>query len=288
MKAKILVCCHKQDICETNEPFLPIQVGKAISNVDLGILGDDTEDNISAKNSSYCELTGMYWAWKNISDADIIGLCHYRRYFDFHSFGNDWAPYSIKDTDQFPMMDRSIPTGILDKVRKGAVVIAKPTNCQLSIMADYCCIHNSDDFKVLHRIVCETQPDQIKRAFFKVMYCSNTRPSYNMFIMRKDDFDSYCQWLFDLLSNVERQIDITHYSAKQRRIFGYMGERLFKVWLLANEKKTIKKPVVWFADCDDPMRHSSMIKYAIRCALNNISVFLARPRYVNVMRADRI
>ena len=61
--------------------FLPIQVGRAISSVDLGIQGDDTGDNISWKNRNYCELTALYWAWKNLKEVDIIGLCHYRRYF---------------------------------------------------------------------------------------------------------------------------------------------------------------------------------------------------------------
>ena len=82
---KILVCCHKRDVMATEEPYMPIHVGKALHpDVDLGIQGDDTGDNISLKNSSYCELTGMYWAWKNLKGVDVIGLCHYRRYFDFY------------------------------------------------------------------------------------------------------------------------------------------------------------------------------------------------------------
>lgn len=64
---------------------MPIHVGKVLHpDVDLGIQRDDTGDNISLKNSSYCELTGMYWAWKNLRGVDVIGLCHYRRYFDFY------------------------------------------------------------------------------------------------------------------------------------------------------------------------------------------------------------
>lgn len=80
-KITILVCCHKQDYYAQKYPFLPIQVGRAISSVDLGIQGDDTGDNISWKNRNYCELTALYWAWKNLKEVDIIGLCHYRRYF---------------------------------------------------------------------------------------------------------------------------------------------------------------------------------------------------------------
>ncbi len=61
--ATVLVCCHKKDFCHTGDGFLPIQVGKAISSVELGIQGDDTGDNISAKNPNFCVLTAQYWLW---------------------------------------------------------------------------------------------------------------------------------------------------------------------------------------------------------------------------------
>ena len=60
MKLTMLVCCHKEDIMATAEPYMPLQVGKDISKIDLNIQGDNTGDNISCKNQSYCELTGMY------------------------------------------------------------------------------------------------------------------------------------------------------------------------------------------------------------------------------------
>lgn len=80
----VLVCCHKQDFFHQGPGFLPIQVGKAISNVDLGIQGDDTGDNISASNPNFCELTAQYWYWKNGNHTKYVGLNHYRRYFDFN------------------------------------------------------------------------------------------------------------------------------------------------------------------------------------------------------------
>ena len=90
---KILVCCHKPCELPNGDIYLPIQVGKKCSNLDLGIQSDceingqDCE-NISEKNNIYCEMTAAYWAWKNIRklypNIDYIGLCHYRRYFNIN------------------------------------------------------------------------------------------------------------------------------------------------------------------------------------------------------------
>lgn len=64
-KIKILVCYHKSCELPKDDIFLPIQVGVAISDIDLVMQRNDQVngepcDNISAKNKSYCELTAMY------------------------------------------------------------------------------------------------------------------------------------------------------------------------------------------------------------------------------------
>ena len=89
-KIKILVCCHKH--CEIPEDpiYLPIQVGKALHDYDLGIQTDNQADgkacdNISDLNNVFSEMTAVYWAWKNMEkispETEYIGLCHYRRFF---------------------------------------------------------------------------------------------------------------------------------------------------------------------------------------------------------------
>ena len=59
--------------------YLSVHVGAA-GKKDIGYTPDNTGENISTKNPNFCELTGLYWAWKNL-DADYLGLVHYRRYF---------------------------------------------------------------------------------------------------------------------------------------------------------------------------------------------------------------
>ena len=90
MGVKTMVASHKK--CEIPKDclYLPILVGKALNlNKDFGYQGDNSGENISKKNPYYCELTAVYWRWKNLK-ADYIRLAHYRRYFCYKRKGKDW------------------------------------------------------------------------------------------------------------------------------------------------------------------------------------------------------
>lgn len=77
---KILVATHKKyKMPADTSVYLPIHVG-CEGKEDLGFQGDNSGENISDLNPYYCELTGLFWAWKNL-DCDYLGLVHYRRYF---------------------------------------------------------------------------------------------------------------------------------------------------------------------------------------------------------------
>ena len=79
MDTRIYVMTHKEMAAIPNEIYIPLHVGRACGK-ELGYTGDHTGDHISSKNPYYCELTGIYWIWKNIK-CDIVGVCHYRRFF---------------------------------------------------------------------------------------------------------------------------------------------------------------------------------------------------------------
>ena len=78
MNIKVIIAAHKEYPMPECSCYLPLQVGRAL-NPGIGYTADNTGDNISDKNPNYCELTGLYWAWKNLP-ADVLGLVHYRRY----------------------------------------------------------------------------------------------------------------------------------------------------------------------------------------------------------------
>ncbi|WP_315504445.1 DUF4422 domain-containing protein [Capnocytophaga sputigena] len=267
---KILVCCHKKDVMATQSPYLPIQVGKAISNINLGIQTDNTGDNISEKNQSYCELTGIYWAWKNLKDIDYIGLCHYRRYFDFHKQGNIMAHSTIIPFKDFDKLDLSVPKSVLKELEKGYIFVPKKIIYKHSLYIDYCINHISEDIRKLEDIINIHCEDKYKKAFKNTVY-NNKFYACNMFLMSWKEFDKYCQWLFYVLAIAEQEINITNYSSFQKRIFGYMGERLFNIYISANNLKIKELSILRISNEENS---TSLIKRIIRSQINNITSLL--------------
>lgn len=277
MNVKILVCCHKKDIMATKAPYFPIHVGKELhKNISLGITEDNTGDNISIKNASYCELTGLYWAWKNLKGVDVIGLCHYRRYFDFHHQCKKYLPFTQFKTSQFNEIDLDIPQDMLDRISAGKVIVPRYKSYRVPLYADYCINHISDDFFKLKEVF-NTESQEYKDAFSKIMYNNNKLMHYNMFIMKWDEFDKYCSWLFNILNKVEKVTDISNYTPVQKRIYGYMAERLFNVYLEANKLDVIREPVIWFNDDANAVsKELSAPKYLLRCAMDAMAMKLVK------------
>ena len=104
---KILISYHKPAVLLKDEVLTPIHVGRALATQSSkdgsmseedykwmldNMIGDDTGDNISDKNREFCELTAMYWAWKNydkLGNPDYIGFMHYRRLLVFNEYEYD-------------------------------------------------------------------------------------------------------------------------------------------------------------------------------------------------------
>lgn len=275
MKLKLLVCCHKEDTKVENEYYIPIHVGKSNSDKDLHITGDNSGDNISHKNGSYCELTGMYWAWKNLKDTDYIGLCHYRRYFDF-SDPKFSLPSKVINTNSFNKLEFGIPENIKKELQSGTVILPRTESSKLSLYAEYCIGHYSEDIKIVESVINKLEDKRYSTAYDKVMYDNNEFFPYNMFLMSWKEYDKYCSWLFTVLEEVESLIDISDYNPYQKRIFGFMAERLLNVYVAANNL-TVKEYPVLFVSND---KHETSIYplHKLRRIINKISSKYASPK----------
>lgn len=218
MEIKILVATHKPYWMPVDNIYLPVHVGKE-GKENIGFIGDNTGDNISTKNANYCELTGLYWAWKNLS-ADYIGLCHYRRYFTRSNPVNcEKKKQAILSCNEWEKNLEKYPIIVPDK-RKYYI----ETN-----RSHYNHSHYAKDLDITEKIIQEKYPQYIV-AFTKVMNRTWAH-MFNMFVMRKDYFNEYCTWLFDVLQELESRTDITKYDAVEARIYGYISELLLDVWL---------------------------------------------------------
>ncbi len=230
MDLKVLVATHKKYWMPEDACYLPLHVGREGKN-DLGYVGDNTGDNISNKNANYCELTGLYWAWKNLN-CEYIGLCHYRRYFA--------KKEKVRDKKE-RIMGAHDYESLLEKYD---VILPTKRNYYIeTVRSQYEHAHVKSDLDTVKQVIDELYPDY-SNAFEVVM---NRRRLHilNMFVMKKSLFDEYCKWLFTILFEVEKRVDISSYSVYEARIFGFLSERLFNVWLEKQQLNCKEVPVVF-------------------------------------------
>lgn len=225
VSAKIIIATHKQYHFPSDKIYIPLHVGK-VDKKDLGLKGDDTGDNISFKNASYCELTGLYWAWKNLTE-DYIGLVHYRRHFS-HSNKNVKNKFDNILTSQ--ELSRLISCYDVFVPKKRRYYIE-------TIYSHYKNTHYKEHLDCIRNILSLHNPDYISSYDKTVNKTSGYM--FNMFIMRKELVDEYCRWLFPILLELETLIDSTSLTPYHRRFYGRVSEILFNVWL---EKKKLTSP----------------------------------------------
>lgn len=232
MDIKIIVASHKKYWMPADDIYLPLHVGKE-GKADIGFIGDNTGDNISNKNANYCELTGLYWAWKNLP-AEYIGLCHYRRYFTRSN------PCSCSKKKQVILTKAEWE----ELLNKHPIIVPDKRKYYIETnRSHYNHSHYAKDLDMTEKIIQEKYP-QYSEAFTKVMERTWAH-MFNMFVMRRDYFDEYNNWLFDVLQELEKRTDITDYDAVEARIYGYISELLLDVWLETNQLEYYEQNVAF-------------------------------------------
>ena len=220
----ILVASHKPNRVYHDDVYTPIHVGRAISkfkNEMTDMIGDDTGDNISSKNGEFCELTAIYWAWKNLKDADYIGLAHYRRYFE----------------------TKFTSANIEDVFKTHDVILAKPYLHDRYNEMKMARTLDMEDEVIFLKVFKKKYPEY-EQSLIDYMYGFRDYP-YNMFIMRWNQFDEYCKFLFSILFECERLMKPLSYTCSSRRL-GYIAEYLLPIFCLHNKLRIHTEPVVSF------------------------------------------
>ncbi|SEJ03428.1 protein of unknown function [Lachnospiraceae bacterium A10] len=275
MKLKLLICYHKPFTLFKDDVLTPIHVGRETSFkrdsksdsaqwLKRNCIGDDTGDNISSKNSSYNEMTSLYWAWKNydkLGDPEYIGMMHYRRHFVFREgekgevrFDDldvdnyfDQIGYSKEKAEEFvDGLDYVVHMGTVDNVYK-----------------HYIDSHKKEDLDEAISIVKELHPEYSEVC--DDYFAGNDSNFCNMFILKKELFFEYCEFVFSVLEEFERRVDLT-----DKRLF--ISERVTGIFFAKLLKdKSLKYKVVPISYIDAPIpvnivlhrKHDSLYPLAV-------------------------
>ncbi len=205
----VYIAAHKAFQVPTESGYIPLQVG-AEGKADLGYTPDNTGDHISAKNPHYCELTGVYWVWKNTADP-YKGLVHYRRYFR-------------------GKQGRLTEAEIADLLKESDILLPRQEILRESAYEEFC-LHSGyeKDLISLRRAVAAV--DAAVLPAYDTVMAGNRLHLYNMLITTGAEFDAYCAWLFAVLGELEKSVDMTGYTPYQQRLYGFLSERLLNVWV---------------------------------------------------------
>ena len=252
---RMFICAHKPFTPPEGEMYVPLQVGSALGE-DLGMTRDDSGDNISTRNKSFCELTGIYWIWKNVT-CDIAGICHYRRYF-------------VYEDDFLKKEEIEKTLGEYDIILPDSAYTKES-----SVKAHYDSMHYISDLELTREVISEMYPEYLPE-YDHVLSC-NLMSLGNMMICKKQLFDDYCQWLFDILFEVEKLADISGYDEFQARLFGYLSERLLRVWVMHRALRVYEYAVEVMdpVDSENAVRKVEMTSRMIDLYLQDVSTLTA-------------
>lgn len=262
MNTKILLCIHKPGPFLQHDMFLPIHVGKALSSQQLNIQGDDTGDNISHKNREFCELTAHYWAWKNLQTADYIGLFHYRRYLDLDH-------RSLRQKNTISAGQLTTPQQSIEKALQDCdILLSNPYYYSVSNKIAYCYAHIREDYHILENVIHDLYPEYLS-AFQKIMLKRNWMSVGNLLITKREIFNAYSAWLFDILFEVEKRIKISPYPYQQR-VFGFMSERLLDVYCYHHRLKTKRYPVLFINEGEEQPKNKTLLAFQFKRFLKTL------------------
>ncbi len=219
-KVKIIIAAHKPYWMPQDDLYVPMQVG-AYGKEGIGFVRDDSGENISPKNPSFCELTGLYWAWKNL-DCDYLGLAHYRRHFSSKS----WFWKKINHRQDVVLSSQDMK----DLVPRYRVLLPGKRHYYIeTLYTHYAHTHYAEHLDLTRRIIVRQCPEYI--ASFDQVMSHTSGYMFNMYVMEKSLSDAYCAWLFPILFELETKMIARELSQYQGRFYGRVSEILFNVWL---------------------------------------------------------
>ena len=208
---------HDAEILSDWEDFLQAGTALVPERISSARYYDNEGDNISCMNRQFCELTGLYWIWKN-TDQPVVGLEHYRRRF---ILPQDWMErFLVSDAD---------------------VILPVPLCVVPSLAENFCSRHDSEIWNCAMNTLKEQHPEDFDAA--TAFFNDSLYSPCNMFIMKRSVLEQYCSWLFPMLFKIADSEGIKE-DAYLNRYPGFIAERFLSFWC----SKYINEKRILFAD----------------------------------------
>jgi hypothetical protein len=260
---KIFIATHKDFLAPPDKNYIPIHVGAARTIHSINILTDSDGINISEKNGTFCELTALYWIWKNYHGDDVLGLCHYRRFFLFRKWENfitKRLPYSYSE---FYSLKNALKAN-LKLLDNYDIILPEPVSLEgLTVYEHYAVFNRKNDLDCLGEVLRELYPDYFD-SFITYLHTSRILSPYNMFLTTRHILDNYCDWLFRVLFELEARLTPSE-DPYQSRVFGFLAERMLHFYVLHNNLKVKYFPVVKIEDLAiESLNLDSSLKKALK------------------------
>lgn len=216
----IFVAAHKVAVKYGDECYQMIHVGakKSSTVIPNAIKDDSCPDNISSKNDVYCELTGLYHIWKNVTSLGYVGLCHYRR---LPAMSNTFGKSKVLTGEQLIQFLKSYDIILPKQSNKNGVINGYFAKNDESI-------NEYRPYKLMLPVIQELYPDYVED--FKREFNTKSMSYGNIMVCSKPLFDEYCNWLFNILFKVEKNVVEAGDHILPREL-GYYSEWLLNVWV---------------------------------------------------------
>ena len=229
---KIYVITHKKfKSVVSQDIYITLLVGADLHTGEESYLKDNSiKPNISYKNNNFCELTGAYWVWHAVAE-DIVGLCHYRRYF---------CRTKRLFRQRFILKEKTIRRilSVYDIILPSKGHYEYNDKTSKAFFAEK---HDAIIWEQCKQIISSESPEFLPD--FEWFEEETTGYCYNMLISRKEIFDAYHGWLFSILFRLEANVDLSQCNDYNNRMYGFLSERLLNVWVRHYRLRIREMPV---------------------------------------------
>ena len=228
MSVRIFAMTHKKFDVPPEQLYIPMHVGHANAKQEYGYLGDDTGDNISKQNCYYAELSGVYWVWKNYIESDYVGICHYRRFL------------TNEENKAFTEAQYE------ELLQQYDIITTKELELPNSYHYGFGAHHKIETLDETGEIIKELYPGYYDN-FIRLVHGNKTYFG-NIMVTSKPLYDEYCEWLFTVLFELQKRIDLTFEDDYHRRVFGFISEFLLLVWVRTRGLRALECRVAIIGD----------------------------------------